>query len=77
MTVQAIKAAIEELSPPERRELADWLEQFEEESWDAEMEQDFASGGRGQRLLERINQEIDDGKFTPMDEGLRSRQERK
>jgi len=77
MTVQAIKAAIEELSPPERRELADWLEQFEEESWDAEMEQDFASGGRGKHLVEKTNQQIDAGMFTPMEKGFRSRQEQK
>jgi hypothetical protein len=77
MTVQAIKAAIEELTEPERRELADWFEQLEEESWDAEMKQDFAPGGRGHHLLERINQEIDDGKFTPIEKGLRSRHEQK
>jgi predicted alpha/beta hydrolase family esterase len=51
MTVQAIKAAIEQLTEPERRELADWFEQLEEEAWDAEMEQDFAPGGLGRFLL--------------------------
>jgi len=77
MTVQAIKAAIEELTEPERRELADWFEQLEEESWDAEMKQDFAPGGRGHHLVEKINQQIDNGKFTPMENGLRSRQEQR
>jgi len=77
MNVQAIKAAIEQLTESERRELADWLEQLEEEAWDAEMEQDFAPGGRGRRVLERINQEIDEDKFTPMEKGLHSRQEQK
>ena len=75
--MQAIKAAIEELNEQERRELADWFEQLEAEAWDAEMEQDFAAGGRGYHLLERINQEIDDGKFTPLEKGLRSRHEQK
>jgi hypothetical protein len=77
MTVEAIKVAIEQLSTPERRELADWFEQIEEVAWDAEMEQDFAPGGRGHHLVEKINQQIDDGKFTPMEKGLRSRQEQK
>ncbi len=77
MTVQAIKTAIEQLTGPERRELAGWFEQLEEEAWDAEMEQDFAPGGRGHHLVERINQQIDDGRFTPMEKGLRSRQEQK
>ena len=74
MTVQGIKAAIEQLTEPERRELADWFEQIEEETWDTEMEHDFAPGGRGHHLVEKINQEIDEGKFTPMEKGLRSRQ---
>lgn len=77
MTVQAIKAAIEQLSEPERRELANWFDQLEEEAWDAEMEQDLAPGGRGHHLLDKINQQIDDGKFTPLVQGLRHRQEQK
>ena len=36
MTVEAIKAAIEQLAEPERRKLADWFEQLEEQAWDAE-----------------------------------------
>jgi hypothetical protein len=74
MTVEAIKAAIEQLADPERRELADWFEQLEEHAWDAEMEQDLSPGGRGHHLVKKINQEIDEGKFTPLEEGLRSRQ---
>ena len=64
MTVQAIKDAIEQLSEPERRELADWFGQLGEEAWDAEMEQDFAPGGRGHHLIEKTNQDIAQGKFT-------------
>jgi hypothetical protein len=76
MTVEAIKAAIEQLAEPERRELADWFEQLEEQAWDAEMEHDFSPGGRGNHLVGRVNQEIDEGKFTPLEKGLNSRQER-
>ncbi|MGO8735415.1 MAG: hypothetical protein ACLQVM_21770 [Terriglobia bacterium] len=43
MTVEAIKVAIEQLKEPERRELADWIEQFEEQAWDAGMELDLSS----------------------------------
>jgi thiamine pyrophosphate-dependent acetolactate synthase large subunit-like protein len=74
MTVEAIKAAIEQLTEPERQKLADWFEQLEEQAWDAEMEQDLSPGGRGNHLVEKINQEIDQGKFTPLEKGLRSRQ---
>jgi hypothetical protein len=74
MTVDEIKAAIEQLSEPERKELADWIEQVEEAAWDAEMEQDFSPGGRGHDLAGRIDRDIDKGKFSPLEEGLRSRQ---
>ena len=75
MTVEAIKAAIEQLPVPERQKLADWFEQLEEQAWDAEMDQDLSPGGRGHHLVEKIGQEIDEGRFTPLEKGLRSRQE--
>ncbi|MGA2609055.1 MAG: hypothetical protein ABSH01_16560 [Terriglobia bacterium] len=73
--MEAIKAAIEQLTEPERRKLADWFEQVEEQAWDAEMEEDLSPGGRGHHLVEKIGQEIDEGEFTPLEKGLRSRQE--
>ena len=76
MTVEAIKGAIEKLTVPERHALAEWFEEMEERAWDAEMERDFSPGGRGHHLVEKVNQEIDSGKFTPMQETLRSRQDR-
>ncbi len=76
MDVETIKAAIETLSEPERRALADWLQELEDRAWDAEMERDFSPGGRAQALAEKIDQEIEEGKFTPLDEGMRSRQGR-
>jgi len=77
MTVEAIKAAIEDLPEPERRKLADWLEERGEQAWDAEMERDFSPGGRGHHLLEKINQQIDGHAFTSLNEGLRSRQKKR
>jgi hypothetical protein len=55
MTVEAIKDAIVHLPEPERKQLADWLEEMEEQAWDRQMEQDFAPGGRGAHLLEEID----------------------
>ncbi len=66
MTVEVIKAAIEQLTQPERRELADWFEQLEEQAWDAEMERDLSPGGRGRHMVEKTNQEIDGAQFTPL-----------
>ncbi len=76
MDVETIKAEIETLSEPERRALADWLQELEDRAWDAEMERDFSPGGRAQALAEKIDREIEEGKFTPLDEGMRSRQGR-
>jgi hypothetical protein len=64
MTVEAIKAAIKQLPESERRKLADWFAELEEQAWDAEMERDFSPGGRGHRLGGKINQEIDKGKVA-------------
>ena len=67
MTVEAIKAAIEQLPEADRRMIADWLEEQSEDAWDREMERDFSAGGRGHHLFEKVNRQIDDGKFSPMD----------
>ena len=67
MTVDAIKAAIEQLSEPERRKLADWFIELEEQAWDAEMKRDFSSGGRGHNLVDKINQEIDNSPLLDSD----------
>jgi hypothetical protein len=66
MDVEAIKAAIEELTEPERRKLADWFTGLEERAWDAEMQRDFSPGGRGHHLVKKVNQEIDKAKFAPL-----------
>jgi len=75
MTVEAIKDAIAHLSEEERKQLANWFEELEEDAWDRQMERDFAPGGRGAHLLEKIDRQIDAGTFTSLEEGLRRRRE--
>jgi len=70
MTVADIKAAIAQLPEPERLELADWLDAMKNRAWDAEMERDFSSGGRGTRLLEEVEADIREGRVKPMEEFL-------
>ena len=70
MTVEAIKAAIQELPESDRQDLANWFEELEEQAWDAEMERDFSPGGRGYNLVKRINSNIDQGRFGPLEDGL-------
>jgi hypothetical protein len=76
MTVEAIKDAIVHLSEEQRKQLADWFDELEEEAWDRQMDQDFAPGGRGAYLLEKIDRQIDAGNFSSLEEGLRKRDER-
>jgi len=75
MTIEAIKDAIIHLSDQERKQLADWFEELEEQAWDRQMEQDFAPGGRGVHLLEKIDRQIDAGNFTSLEAGPRRRGE--
>jgi len=72
MTVEPIKDAIAHLSQQERKQLADWFEELEEEAWDRQMEQDFAPGGRGAHLLEKIDRQIDSGNLTSLEERITS-----
>ena len=73
MTVEGIKAAIEQLCEADRRELADWFEQMEEQAWDQQIEQDFSPGGRGMPLLAELERELVEGKTRPMEEGFAER----
>ncbi len=69
MTLDAIKEAIQHLPETERRELAGWFEEMEEAAWDAQIERDFARGGRGEAFEQRIRREIAEGKARPLEEG--------
>jgi len=75
MSVEAIKAAIEQLPESDRRRLADWLDDLEERSWDAQIERDFSAGGRGTQLLRQVEQETAEGKAEPIQEGFARRRE--
>ena len=70
MTVDDLKEAIVHLPEPERKKLADWLEEMEEDAWDREMESDFSPGGRGVHLLDEVKSDIAAGRTKPMEEFL-------
>jgi hypothetical protein len=73
MKLEEIKDAVIHLPEAERRELADWFEELEEGAWEAQMAEDFKPGARGAHLLEKVDSEIESGKFAPLEEGLRLR----
>ena len=79
--MEAIKEAVVHLSEAEREQFAHCFEELAEEAWDREIERDFAPGGRGAHLVEKIDREIDhgiaSGNVTSLEEGLRVRPEQR
>jgi hypothetical protein len=67
MTVDAIKEAINQLSDADRKQLAEWFEELEEQAWDEEIEWDSSPGGRGMQLLRELETEIAEGKTQPLE----------
>ena len=68
MTLDAIKEAIEQLPEAEQQQLLKWLDEREQLAWDTEMERDFAPGGRGASLVDKVKADIRAGKFKPIDQ---------
>lgn len=70
MTIADIKDVIVKLSDADRKELASWLDEWEDDEWDRQMEQDFTAGGRGDRLIAEARAEIAAGLTRPLEEVL-------
>ena len=73
LTLEAIKAAIEQLPPEEQSTLASWLSERDWKVWDEQIERDFSPGGSGMPLLAELEREIAEGKTRPMEEGFAER----
>ena len=56
-TVAEIKAAIDQLSPRERRELKALLHPRMDDDWDCQMSRDAEPGGKLHELYERLQSE--------------------
>jgi len=69
MTVEAIKDAIAALPTEDRHSLALWLNGLEYDDWDKQMAEDFAPGGRGWALVDRVMREVAEGKTKSIAEG--------
>jgi hypothetical protein len=63
--VEEIKAAIEQLSPQERCELAALLNPVDEDDWDRQMKKDAEPGEKLHRLVEAATKEYEQGKSLP------------
>jgi hypothetical protein len=66
MSLAEIEEAINKLSPAELAKLAAHIARRDKRAWDEEIEKDFSPGGKHEEALEKIDAEIDAGKFMPL-----------
>ena len=62
-----IKTAIADLPEAEMRQLSDWLQSYVSDRWDQQMAAD-ASSGKLDRLLQKVNADIEANRIKPLDE---------
>ncbi len=65
MSLAEIEEAVKELSPDELTKLAAYVTRQDKLGWDEQIEEDFSPGGKHAATLQRLDAEIDAGKFTP------------
>ena len=66
MSLAEIEKAVDRLSPEELAKLAAYIARHDKLAWDKQLEEDFGPGGKHNKALEKIDNEIDAGKFTPL-----------
>jgi len=66
MSLAEIEEAVKELTPQELTKLAAFVARQDKLGWDAQSEEDFSPGGKHAATLEKLDAEIDSGKFTPL-----------
>ena len=65
MSVSEIEAAISELSNKDLAELVDWLQDYHQRLWDAQIEQDLEAG-RLDQVLAEVDEEYEAGLSRPL-----------
>jgi hypothetical protein len=66
MSLAEIEKAIDELPPRELSKLAAYISRRDKLIWDRQIQEDFSRGGKHEKLLEKIDAEIDSGNFMPL-----------
>jgi hypothetical protein len=64
VSLAEIEEAVDKLSPEELAKLAAHIARRDNLAWDKEIEEDFSPGGKHEKILEKIDAEIDAGNFT-------------
>ena len=66
MSVAEIKKAIDELTPVELAEVSAFLAERDAATWDKQIDEDFAAGGRLHGLLEEVRADIHAGRLEDL-----------
>jgi len=66
VSLAEIKDAVEELSPAELAELAEFIRKRDEAAWDQQIDADFADGGRLRPVLDEVRDDIRAGKLQDL-----------
>ena len=66
MSLSEIEKAVDELPPNELAKLAAYIARRDKLAWDRELEEDFSPGGKHEKVLKKIDAEIDAGNFTAL-----------
>ena len=66
MRLSEIEKAVGGLPPNELAKLAAYVARRDKLAWDRELEEDFSPGGKHEKVLEKIDAEIDAGNFTAL-----------
>ena len=66
MSLMEIEKAVDRLSSEELAKLAAYIAHRDNRAWDKQLEEDFARGGKHEKVVQKIDAEIDAGKFKPL-----------
>ena len=66
MRLAEIEKAVDALSPEQLTKLAAYVARQDKLGWDAQLERDFSAGGKHEKMLEKLDAEIDAGNSTPL-----------
>jgi len=66
VSLTEIEEAVRRLNREELAQLAAYIAKQDKLSWDEQLEEDFSPGGKHASALEKIDAEIDAGKFRPL-----------
>lgn len=66
MSLTDIKNAVETLSPNELADLAAFVRERENASWNRQIDEDFADGGRLRPILEEVRENVRNGRLEEL-----------